>query len=242
MGFLLGLRRTQLSTPYINENRDFFDQAYVGGGSTLPDDVIVKTYFLVLANELGLNGKNGETLLDYGCGLGNNALFYKSQGFDVYGVDVSPVAIQRCREKVPEIGEHFRVIPPEPVRSSLFDVEFDVVVANSVLHLLSDTDFDECLKGLYDQIKPGGIVIATMNGTQNGLFDSSEPFEDGLRKVSLENGRNEGVRYMRFFSSPDEVEERFKLFQRLHVGFESNLYREGDLPWFHYIFIGRKPL
>jgi SAM-dependent methyltransferase len=228
----------KMSAVYIEENRNFFDKAYERGG--LPDAVIVKTYFLVLAQEFGLAGKKSETLLDYGCGLGNNTAFYKSQGFDVYGVDVSKVAIEKCQEKMPDIKNHFRTISPEPVGGPLFDADFDIIVANSVLHLLSDTDFNFCLQSLYDQMKPGGVIIATMNGIQNGLYDGSEPFEDGLRKVSIVSGRNKGVRFMKFVSSPEEVEDCFKLFTKVHIGFESNLYRESDLPWFHYIYIGRK--
>ena len=37
--------------------------------------------------------------LEIGCGTGTNALWLAAQGFDVLGVDVSPLAIEKARAK-----------------------------------------------------------------------------------------------------------------------------------------------
>jgi 2-polyprenyl-3-methyl-5-hydroxy-6-metoxy-1,4-benzoquinol methylase len=37
--------------------------------------------------------------LDVGCGTGTNALWLAKQGFDVLGIDVAPVAIEKARKK-----------------------------------------------------------------------------------------------------------------------------------------------
>jgi SAM-dependent methyltransferase len=46
--------------------------------------------------------------VELGCGTGRNTVWLAEQGFEVLGVDVSPLAVQRARE--------YRTIPGTPVR------------------------------------------------------------------------------------------------------------------------------
>src|SRR5579859_5833844 len=41
--------------------------------------------------------------LEIGCGTGTNALWLEERGFDVLGVDVSPLAIETARKKAPRV-------------------------------------------------------------------------------------------------------------------------------------------
>src|SRR3990170_7335876 len=42
--------------------------------------------------------------LDVAMGSGRNALFLAAQGYDVTGIDISPAAVERCREEAERLG------------------------------------------------------------------------------------------------------------------------------------------
>ena len=108
----------------------------------------------------------GMTVFDAGCGPGRNLVFFLREGYDVYGVDPSPDAIDAvralARELAPRLPEsNFRA---EPVESSGFpDGLADVVVSSAVLHFARDEDhFRAMLAGSWRVVKPGGLFFARL--------------------------------------------------------------------------------
>jgi SAM-dependent methyltransferase len=85
---------------------DFFDSAYRG---TPPWDIgrPQKEF-----TELVRRGEITGSVLDIGCGSGDNALFFAQEGFDVWGIDSSTLAIQKAQKKGAERGlqAHFIVM------------------------------------------------------------------------------------------------------------------------------------
>jgi len=57
-------------------------------------------------------------------------LFFKSKGFDVYGVNIAELAINKCREIMPDIQDNFKIISPNPSSKSFFDVKYDVILCS----------------------------------------------------------------------------------------------------------------
>lgn len=49
-------------------------------------------------------------VIDLGCGSGINSVWLAQQGFDVTGVDVTPLAIERARERAAEAGVRVRFV------------------------------------------------------------------------------------------------------------------------------------
>ena len=86
---------------------DFFDSAYRG---TPPWDIgRPQKEFIDLVRRGEITG----SVLDIGCGSGDNALFFAQEGFDVWGIDSSPLAIQKAREKVSTTRTHGTFSGPE---------------------------------------------------------------------------------------------------------------------------------
>jgi SAM-dependent methyltransferase len=97
----------------------------------------------------------GARLLDVGCGVGRFGLAAHGKGWDVTGIDVSPLAI--------EIGRRFAPFPLRavPVEQLIAEgAQFDVVTAFEVLeHLSSPLAFVESIKRL---LLPGGHAFFTV--------------------------------------------------------------------------------
>lgn len=67
--------------------------------------------------------------LEIGCGTGDNAIWLAEKGFDVVACDLSPLAIERAREKAGRagVGVDLRVLDflGEPLEAGPFDFAFD---------------------------------------------------------------------------------------------------------------------
>jgi len=83
--------------------------------------------------------------LDIGCGTGTNVLYLAKKGFEVYGVDISKVAIRKATAKARERGLkcNFRVLNfTEPQAVSKAFSTFDILLDLGCLHSLSSRDRD----------------------------------------------------------------------------------------------------
>jgi len=112
--------------------------------------------------------------LDVGCGTGTNALWLASQGFDVLGVDLSPLAIEQARAKAGTSGGcrfavcDFLQAPP--------DGPFDIVFDRGCFHVFDDAErrarFAERVAGL---LAPGGRWLSLIGSTEGGPRDFGPP-------------------------------------------------------------------
>ena len=110
----------------------------------------------------GLYGDHaGETVLDYGCGPGNDLVGFAVHGRAerVVGVDVSTSALHLARHRLslhgigPDRAELYRLTDDE-VALPFADASFDYVSSQGVLHHTSDPA--AILRELHRVLKPGG--------------------------------------------------------------------------------------
>lgn len=226
---------------YLSHHLKYWKDGVTGSN---PESFVFRPYGRLLKPEYGLDGLSHQRVLDFGCGNGGNTAFFVSEGFDVYGVDISEAHIAYCRKVMPEAAEKFLVIDPEPdTEDRWFGGNFDLVLAIQSLYYLSDTDLQARLTSLYNQMCPGRYIYATMMGTRCWYYQHSRPDKDGLRKVdSLPGGRLTVNCYINFTESREDLCSTFSLFEPLHIGYYDAVYREDEGSDFHYTFIGRRPV
>lgn len=111
----------------------------------------------------------GTSLLDAGCGSGRNLVYFLRQGYEVYGVDESPRAVEQVRLLARELAPE---VPPENFQVSdlaeiLFPADrFDAVLCSAVLHFSRDeAHFDRMLAEMWRVLKPGGLFFARLAST-----------------------------------------------------------------------------
>src|SRR4051812_47265105 len=93
----------------------------------------------------------GMKILDAGCGGGRNIVYLLREGYEVYGVDADPEAVQSIRALAARLAPS---LPPSNFRvESVEDMSFedayaDVVISNTVLHFAAnDKHFKAMLDG-----------------------------------------------------------------------------------------------
>jgi tellurite methyltransferase len=111
----------------------------------------------------------GMRILDAGCGSGRNLVYLLREGYDVYGADSDPQAVDtvRClaRTFAPTLPlSNFRV---EAVEDMSFEDAFaDVVISNAVLHFASeDAHFESMLQGSWRVLRRGGLFFCRLAST-----------------------------------------------------------------------------
>src|SRR5258708_3175762 len=105
-------------------------------------------------------------ILDAGCGFGRNLVYFLREGYEVFGVDSDPQAVEGARVLAASLapilpGENFRL---EAVEDMSFPDDFaDVVVSSAVLHFARNEDhFLGMLRSTWRVVKPAGLLFCRL--------------------------------------------------------------------------------
>ncbi len=111
----------------------------------------------------------GMRILDAGCGNGRNLVYLLQAGYEVFGVDADPAAIEAVRRLAARLAPHlpadnFRAEPIE--RLSIAAESCDVVISSAVLHFAADeAHFLAMLHASWRALAPGGLFVARLAST-----------------------------------------------------------------------------
>jgi cyclopropane fatty-acyl-phospholipid synthase-like methyltransferase len=116
---------------------------------------------------------NGAHVLDIGCGAGVPIARTLAQRFQVTGVDISSEQIQRARRNVPE-GTFLQ----SDIMSVTFPAaSFDAAVAFYTIFHLPREEHPELLRHIYQWLKPGGYLLATVTAVAEAAYTENDFFD-----------------------------------------------------------------
>ena len=108
----------------------------------------------------------GMRICDAGCGHGRNLTYLLREGYEVYGVDADPRAIDAVRHMARSLApalpvDNFRAEAVEAM--SFSDASSDVVISSAVLHFARDeAHFEAMLRGTWRVLRPGGLFFCRL--------------------------------------------------------------------------------
>ena len=117
------------------------------------------------------------SVLDAGCGTGENALFFSGRGQKVTGIDFLAEPIQRAKRKADERGLTATFLVMDALALKELPEVFDSVIDSGLFHVFSDEDRRRYVEGLASVLKPGGRLFLL-------CFSDAEPGEQGPRRVT----------------------------------------------------------
>ena len=150
---------------------DFFDSAYRG---TPPWDIGRPQKEFV---ELVRRGEITGSVLDIGCGTGEHALFFAGEGYEVWGIDSSPLAIGKAKEKAAGRGLHVQFLVLNALDLSSLNRKFGTATDSGLFHTLSDEDRPLFVDNLAAVLSPGGKYFML-------CFSDLEPAGYGPRRIT----------------------------------------------------------
>ena len=233
----------------LDANRDNYEILYSKEEAFLryPADWVIRFHNMFLKKNIPENG----VILDYGCGSGNNSVFFMQKGYSVFGVDVAP-SFKKLVEKNLELNNingsnlaNFSLIDPDTTSLAFPDNYFDLILSNQVLYYLpTEQHLKKVCIELKRILRPGGFVFFTMMGKRNYYITHFLKQIHGERVYEIniqdKNHRLYGVKEL-ILAVRDEEDlcSLFDVFEPVTVGyFDQKMF---DLySNFHYIFVGKK--
>ena len=152
-----------------------WDEAYAAERPPPWDIGAPQPAFAALAGRGLLSGR----LLDAGCGTGEHALLAAAHGAQAVGVDVSPRAIARAREKAADRGLAVRFEVGDALDFGSLGLTFDTVTDSGLFHVFDDGDRARYVASLAAALEPGGTCYLM-------CFSDRQPGDFGPRRVSRE--------------------------------------------------------
>jgi cyclopropane fatty-acyl-phospholipid synthase-like methyltransferase len=150
------------------------------------------------------------SVLDAGCGTGENALFLAGRGQKVVGIDFLAEPIALAMRKAAERGLTATFLVMDALALKDMPEVFDSAVDSGLFHVFGDADRRRYVEGLASVLKPGGRLFLL-------CFSDAEPGEHGPRRVSkrgiedafAEGWVVEGVEPSRYEVRPDPNDSSF---------------------------------
>ena len=156
-----------------------WDTVYAPGAAPPPWDIgRPQQAFLRLADRGLLSGR----LLDAGCGTGEHALLAAARGAEAMGVDISPRAIAKARDKAAERGLPARFEVADVLNLGQLGMTFDTVIDSGVFHVFDDEDRARYVTSLGSVLRPDGCCYLM-------CFSDRKPGGYGPRRISQDELR-----------------------------------------------------
>jgi methyl halide transferase len=93
--------------------------------------------------------------VELGCGTGTNSVYLASRGFDITGMDCSPVALEQARKKAAAAGSDAKFLEADLCRVNLQLEPFDFIFDRGCYHSVRRVDIAGFLRTLRQFSKPG---------------------------------------------------------------------------------------
>lgn len=200
-----------------------FDQVNFTGvyeGKTLMNNVKIKNVPWDVGHHQkvvqdALTGQPRGTLLDAGCGTGENAEFAASEGFQVTAIDFSSEAIQICKSRHKESHVDYQ-------NRDIFDINhsweehFDTILDSAVYHAIPSADRLNYLTILESYLRPDGrLTLITFSPSSNGMPEKlavpREQLETNLQKAGFTAISIKQDYYCGVYSTIEELIKKYSL-------------------------------
>lgn len=114
--------------------------------------------------------------LEVGCGTGTNAVWLAEQGFDVFGLDLAPAAIERARVKAQSVSQQCRLEVRDFLQGEVPPGSYDLVFDRGCFHVFSapseQASFAARVAAL---LAPGGHWLSLVGSTEGAPREVGPP-------------------------------------------------------------------
>jgi SAM-dependent methyltransferase len=160
--------------------------------------------------QLAEAGQIRGSVLDVGCGTGENLLYLASKGHEAWGLDFVPVAIERAKAKAAQRKIEARFIVGNALELKKLGRQFETVIDCGLFHTFADEERPLFVQGLGDVLGPAGLLHIL-------CFSDEEPGTVGPRRIRRQEIRDsfpdgwtvQRIEAIRFDAIPPEGGPKF---------------------------------
>ena len=133
-------------------SRDRFVEAYDGEAPPPWDIGKPQGDLVAVFDEIQITG----SVLDLGCGTGENVLELARRGLDAWGLDATPAAIARANQKREARGLEATFVQGDALDLAPLGRTFDTVLDCGLFHVITEEERHRYLRELAHVLRPGG--------------------------------------------------------------------------------------
>jgi SAM-dependent methyltransferase len=153
-----------------------------------------------------------KTLLDLGCGAGQDAVYFAKQGLRVTAADFSETGI----ELIPKNVKNLETTCLDIRNLNLRPNSFDVIYAHLSLHYFDDNATTQIFDKLYSVLKKGGLIFIKCKSTDDARFGEGELIEHNVYYRE---------KHIRHFFDRSYMKEKLTKFDLIKIRKTSSVYR-----------------
>jgi len=178
--------------------------------------------FLVPLREAGVR-----TILELGCGTGNDAARLAGEGYSVTAIDLSGEAIEQAQAR---FGSMVRFVVADMTQGLPFtDGGFDAVMSNVAMHMFPDGVTRAVFAEVRRLVRPGGLFLFHVNALEDRPLRARWL---PARELEVDYVAEESGQTMHFFSEA-YLRELLAGWRELHLGSVQIPHREMGEPFKH---------
>lgn len=171
----------------------------------------------------------GKTILDVGCGVGNDLSRFRKGGAEVVGIDLAPHSIQLAKDNFSQRGLAGEFLVMNGEAMTFENDSFDVVYCHTVLHFTPNPE--KMLAEIRRVLRPGGTaILMTVNRKSwlNALHKLMNVKIDHLdAPVFYKFTIDEYRKMLGIFDEVKILPERFPVATKVHEGIKARLFNVG---------------
>lgn len=159
--------RIWISFPYVfDDSKSYWKERYQLGGSSGNGSYNELAEFKAEIVNQFVSEKNINSIIEYGCGDGNQLLLYNIPSY--LGFDISPEIILLCREMFFEDDEKsFKLVEDYQNETADLTMSLDVIY-----HLVEDSVYSLYMNRLFDSSEKY-VIIYSSNTDNNSIIDGA---------------------------------------------------------------------
>jgi len=144
------------------------------------------------------------SILDSGCGTGENALYFASRGHKVTGIDFLAEPIDRAKRKAAERNLPVSFFVMDALALKQLPEVFDNVIDSGLFHVFNDDDRRRYIEGLASVLKPGGkLFLICFSDAVPGTHEPRRVTRKEIEEAFTEGWKIESIEPSRFQLRPD---------------------------------------
>ncbi len=151
-----------------------------------------------------------KTLLDLGCGDGEDSIFFSNKGLGVTAVDFSESGIDLLQKKSKKI----KCLLSDIRKINLPESSFDIVYSHLGLHYFTNKETDKIFEKIYKILSPGGLLFIKCKSVSDPLFGKGRKIEEDMFDSD----------HVRHFFSREYMKEKLQKFKIIKIRKTSSIY------------------
>ena len=166
-------------SPLQKKSRDWNESRYKAGGfraqRLYPNEELLRFLGREWFNRTTPRERRRIKILELGCGSCANLWMIAKEGFDAYGIDITPTSLRLGRKMLKKWGVAAELTLGSMTALPYEDGTFDAVVDIFSAYSLCSAEFDLCLKEVARVLKKGGKFFSYTPSTRSDAYKNPAP-------------------------------------------------------------------